>query len=605
MEILKLTGDYSCDKEKITEILDAEVLNTLFLIDRNESNPICDYIQKSKLDSKYALKFRVAYEVDINFQIEIKKDDEVKIILSKINNLTELLKYFSKYIESDLGKLNIALSDYIIVLDTDDKHALSELMQQFIFLDIKAGIMLKKEELINQRIDRFGDYYSMIRDAVNKCASKVINLSISPDLISLQKEILTLLSNIEINLKDSQKKDLNICVMGTKKSGKSVVINCLIGDEYAPTSLELPTPNTCRYLPNKFQEDKYANKIVLDYNNEEIKIFDTAEQVRKYICGEFLSARKKMSGLTEMTIYYPAGNNAMASFEIIDTPGPNFGEVDSYEIASKAVKITDEEINKLINQHAKEAVKWIEKSDVVIFLMQYGNHLTNDELKFFKKIKEVFENKDKFYSLVIVVNKMDMMYMSEEYKSKIRFLDYIRGELMKIGYKGFFIMGTSALQYFYSNSVLKFEDGNSLKTDDFEDFTSNLEKLRKKYKGQNEKMTVISFLNTEIGHLNDFHSIDGVTLKTLRRYSGINEMIALTEYIALEKAPQEKFKALIIKADENFKKLQKMIGPSRSPETSKKDPNLVNLLTELKKEIKIIVTEAKKEVDSGAAAKKQ
>jgi len=581
MDIVKLKGEYSRDKEKVIEILEREELNTIFLLDRNESTPtISDYIQNSKLDSKYALKFKVAYEVELNFSIEIQKNNKVEAKITNIINLTKLLEYFSKQIESNLKKFNTALAGYRIVLDTEDKQILSDLMQQFIFLGIHVNMMLKKEEKTMQRLEKFKEFFGQISDSVDTCNNQVKEIKIPVELESQKNDILSIFSKIRESLVDSQKKDLNICVMGTKKSGKSVVINCLLGEEYAPTSLELPTPNTCRYLPNKLTEEKYKDNIVLEYKGDK-KVFYSSAEIKKHIKEEFEIAKaNNRSSLPEMTIYYPTVNNKIASFEIIDTPGPNFGEVGSY-----ANDIEESKKDEIINLQAEEAKKWIEKSDVVIFLMQYGNHLTNDELRFFKQIKNSFESKDKFYSLIVVVNKMDLMYTSEEYKSNIRFLDYIREELQKMKYKGFFIMGTSALRYFYSQCVLDIEGGRSLKTDNFEDFVSNFESLRKKYRGKNDEMTVISYLKTEIDRLNDFHSIDDVILKTLSQYSGVNEMIALTEYIALEKAAQERFKAIISKTDSYYTELKNRIVSARLTELSNKDESLKSLLKDLKEKV--------------------
>ncbi|MBK5242834.1 GTPase [Clostridium sp.] len=136
-----------------------------------------------------------------------------------------------------------------------------------------------------------------------------------------------------------------------------------------------------------------------------------------------------------MDIHYTDANNSFTSFTVIDTPGSN------YSLAKDSS--SGENIHKNIT------FKWIEKSDVVLFLINYSSYLSTDEDELLKSIKLEFEKHNKFYSLVVVVNKLDDMFISEcENKSVVRFLDYIRCKLNDLGYSEFVVMGTSARSYF-------------------------------------------------------------------------------------------------------------------------------------------------------------
>ena len=99
-----------------------------------------------------------------------------------------------------------------------------------------------------------------------------------------------------------------------------------------------------------------------------------------------------------------------------------------------------------LNEHAKNAEACIDEVDVCIFVTSYANHLTNDEVNFLQKIHHAFKEKNKFYSLFITVNQIDLRYNDTEEKSVDRIIDYIRQRLADLPtpYKNITIFGTSA-----------------------------------------------------------------------------------------------------------------------------------------------------------------
>jgi hypothetical protein len=336
--------------------------------------------------------------------------------------------------------------------------------------------------------------------------------------------------------------------MATKKSGKSVVVNSFLEEQYAPTSLELPTPNTCVY---KKSED---GRIRLLYGDQNI-CFDSPEDIYKYIYGEFKSAQNDSElacSIDDMEIHYKSDNNDFASFAIVDTPGPNYAGANN--------------IKDGINMHKKNAYEWIEKSDVVIFLVNYSNYLTLDEEEFFKDIKSQFEKHDKFYSLVVAVNKLDEMYLSEcENKSVVRFLDYIRCKLSSLGYKGVIVLGISARSYFDTIKVSQI-DNNELKflgeTKRIEqlkgiELRQRLKKLKRKYIGKNQ-MNVLSFVDDQLEKLECFQGLDDVSLDILKERSGMLKLIEYTTYVAMQKANTELYSSIIRSIDELFVRLKNL-----------------------------------------------
>ena len=115
------------------------------------------------------------------------------------------------------------------------------------------------------------------------------------------------------------------------------------------------------------------------------------------IGNEFKNAQKETgegASLPDMEITYPS-NRGLNGYEIWDTPGPN-------------VAFTGE--------HEKNAKERVAQADECIFVMNYSNHLTTDEVNFLKYAHEIFQKNNKFYSLFITVNRIDERYDVNEEK---------------------------------------------------------------------------------------------------------------------------------------------------------------------------------------------
>ena len=96
---------------------------------------------------------------------------------------------------------------------------------------------------------------------------------ISSDFKSAQKIFENLLRSYSYESKELK----DIGIFGTKKAGKSSMIDALLENEYAPISSSLPTPNRVVYSPTKFY-----NKLSLKYEGR-IKNFYRIEQLQNYL----------------------------------------------------------------------------------------------------------------------------------------------------------------------------------------------------------------------------------------------------------------------------------------------------------------------------------
>ena len=323
------------------------------------------------------------------------------------------------------------------------------------------------------------DYHVIINDTGAKDANRAVN-----ELY--QQSVFLWINGLNIR-KKSDMRPIRIAVMGTKKAGKSVLVNNFIKGDYTPTNSTLPTPCTIKYVPDK--------KLFLEYDGK-IYNFPTAEELHEFICGEFKTAQQKSfdATLPDMTIHYPC---EVRGYEICDMPGLNV--------------ITDESIQK--------TKKIIETVDVCIFVMNYNKVITTDEVKFLENIRGAVKDKP----FIVVFNCIDERYCGDEEKSVARILDYINYRLKSLGYKNIVVFGTSALQKIFLDKVVELA-----KEDDLTVNLDSIRPLRRKYR---EYSTPIKFTQDALGNLEDFHDIEVPTEKELRTFSGIPQLIRYVNYL--------------------------------------------------------------------------
>ena len=372
-------------------------------------------------------------------------------------------------------------------------------------------------------------------------------------------------------LKKARQRPIRIAAMGTKKAGKSVVINSLLKRDYAPTSSELPTPNVIKYIP----AEKDAG-LTLDYKGKMGIPFQSAKELSDYIGDEFVKAQKNTgegSGLEDMVIHYPSDD--LNGYEVWDTPGPNFAGAGE--------------------EHHKIADKCIKEADVCIFVMNYSNYLTDDEVKFLKKIHDTFREENKFYSLFITVNRIDERYAAEVEKSVNRILDYIRIRLEELDYKNIVVFGTSALQSFYLDKVLKFFASNGITIDEDNTLQGVTRKAKKAYR---EYMTPLRFVEDSIKNLEDFHDIDDPDVTTLENFSGIPQLWRHVRYIGEKKVDTEIVDHVVSSCEMEFDKINNALLVTELRNLSEEDSKRLRELQSKLQDLNDTVYEAMSEVHS-------
>ena len=100
-----------------------------------------------------------------------------------------------------------------------------------------------------------------------------------------------------------------------------MIVNCFLGEEIAPTSTELATPNNCFYRRSK--DGKYH--LQLEGSNK-IQNFNSKDEIYDVINEHFRNAQNdKEAGfaLPNMYIDYVTEKNNFSAYTIFDTAGPD------------------------------------------------------------------------------------------------------------------------------------------------------------------------------------------------------------------------------------------------------------------------------------------
>lgn len=540
---------YDKDIKKEKEEIEEKIKNgndTIFIL-KHPNTRLNTYIDKlhdnAGLDENSLFKLKICYEkenIDLSYS-------EGNAINEKITSMSHLIK-----------KLDAKNSCKIVVND-DKRITLADVVQQLIYISYplqKVNIMLKKEEKDAEKVKAFMEHIDELQKSVDKSIDNTNNIVVNNlKHQTIKDNMIKQLNDIKMAIMNTKGKELKIAVAASKKTGKSVIVNSMIGAELAPTSLEMATPNTCVY------KKSCDNQYHLDYNNDRFH-FNSSDGLYNKIKEEFKIAQsgekeKEKFAIPDMTIEYVTEKNNFSAYTIFDTAGPDAAGT----------------------SHSKKAEEAMEKCDVAIFAIDYSKYLTDSEESYLKDVKTLFEKNNKFHSLIFTINKIDARYTDpKETKSIIKSIDFIRSRLSQIDecYKDCIIFATSALQYF---SCLQAEQycGEDIK--DSKDLYEEIRSIKKKYKSNMEVVGRLNFISNQTEALYDYHDIENITIDDLKHYSGMPDLLNYISYIMQSKAREEVINSVTFNIDSQRKIIKSYINYISNLENliAEKDETIVEI----------------------------
>lgn len=520
MKLIFLDGNYEQDEDIILKNIDSKEDKIVFLYAGREA--LCDYLEGLKehgLSNKNLFKLNICKEID-----------PIRVTYNYKGRKTECSK-FSEL----LNVLKTDVSSEVVVHD-EDHVQLSNIIQQFVYLQMplnKIHVLTEADEKNYRKTKSFEKNIEVHTENVKKALSD-IQWNGDAECKEIYNEVRGALNSITEYLADAKDNELKIAVAASKKSGKSVVVNGMLGYELAPTSMELATPNNCIYTEAK-------NGFCLKYEGKKEE-FDDSGLMKKRIKKLFKDAENNVDGfgIADMEIEYVpnAKNRGLSSYTIFDTPGPDLaGATDHKEAANRAIKETD----------------------VIVFCIDYSKHLTDTEESYLKEVYDILREKKKYYSLIVTVNKLDDRYTSEGDKNIVRILDFIREKLIKIddSFRDIIVFGTSALTYFDCLEIERIPESSEFgKNCSYS--ASIVDYLDGEHELSDEETQALTFVQNQLNNIRNFDGVKIKNISDLKGLSGMPNLLSYIEYVAGGKARIEKVNNLMFKIDEEYTRIQNL-----------------------------------------------
>lgn len=484
------------------------------------------------LDAEYLYKFKVCYE---------KKDLRVSYSARGGKRSREIISMSSLVNELD-GK-----SSCKIVVESNDRVQLAFIVQQLIFIEYpleKVDILLRKEEKDADKTKRFMKNVNELLDGCEKAITRLTALrhevetemdDNNPTKAERLKDIddaLGSCASIKAQILKSIDVELKFAVAASKKAGKSVIVNCFLGEQIAPTSTELATPNNCFY---KRSPD---NLYHLQLEGGGQQDFDTRQEIYDVINSHFRTAQNDKDqgfALPDMHIGYVTDENNFSSYTIFDTAGP--------DAAGTA--------------HADVAEKAMQRCDVAVFAIDYSKYLTTSEEDYLRRVKEMFTAQNKFHSLIFALNKIDVRYTdTESPKSFVMSVDFLKTRLANIdeAYRDCIIFPTCSLEYF---SAIEAEKAGITELD-ADNYLPIGEMKRIKF--AHKDVPALAWLHTHSENLEYYHGIQTISYDVFKKDSGMPALMSYVSYVAQSKARDEIVNNVTFEIDSQKMKIQSILA---------------------------------------------
>ncbi len=535
MNFIELQGcDIKQDVEIIKRAIDADK-NVVFVY--TGSGALYDYIDNLNdkgrgLDDDYLYKFKVCYErKDLQISFGFSEQDA-----KRITSMSDLLK------ELD-GKKPCR-----IVVENDDRVQLAFIMQQLIFVEYpgdKVDILIRSEARDADKINRFMEKVDKLltecEEAIERLHKQREEVDSKTDLdgstkSNMLKDIDDALSSCEAikqQILKAKDVELKLAVAASKKAGKSVIVNCFIGEQIAPTSTELATPNNCIY--KKSPDSLYHFQLE---GGEEQK-FEKRNDVYELIDRYFKKAQNSDGdgfACPDMHIGYVSAGNNFSSYTISDTAGPDAAGTKHAEVADRAMK----------------------QCDVAIFVIDYSKYLTVSEEAFLRDVKDKFTKQNKFHSLIFALNKIDVRFTDvNSPKSSVKSVDFLKTRLAKIdsAYRDCIIFPTCSLEYF---NAIEVENAG------IAELTNNDKMLpigdMKRVTFAHKDVKALAWLHTLSDNLEYYHGIENVSCDFFKKDSGMTALMSHVSYVAQSKARHEIVNNVTFQIDTKRTEIQSILN---------------------------------------------
>lgn len=262
-------------------------------------------------------------------------------------------------------------------------------------------------------------------------------------------------------------------VVSTMSSGKSTLINALLGKELLPSSNCACTAKSVAILDNDLQKEFLLHVVDKDGNYSLIKNADKHSIIKYNRSNELkeLIVEGEISGI----------KNSKKSLFIIDTPGVNNSMDSSHELAAKS---TLEEFSE----------------GLIVYVINAQQLATYDDYYFLSMIANKIKSNDRF-KIIFAVNKMDLIDREEE--DPQQFINECYEYIQRNGIEKPIIIPISARNALLFKKIL---NGDKLSEMQEDSFTQSYKYFQRKGFSLKDYMII-----PEIQNWSDFFQFEGKT----------------------------------------------------------------------------------------------
>jgi len=301
-------------------------------------------------------------------------------------------------------------------------------------------------------------------------------------------------SKIELD----EKKTYEVAVVANTSSGKSTLINAIVGRKILVSKNKPCTARNIRIFDNDNATDVTAH--VLFKNGTYKKIENYSMELGDKYNSDNSNEIKEMI----LECNFDGIENLQKSVVIIDTPGPN---------------------NSLNDKHARETEKYLKnmKNGLIIYVINASQPCTYDDEILLKSIYAK-QNKDSDLKILFVLNKIDEIDMEKE--SPMETVQNCFEYLKQLGFKEINLVSVSAKAALSFKQALSGLELNRDETRTFEDLYQN-------FSSQSYNFNELSVISNKI-HTERTVEVNGIkyteaNLKAAIDNTGITQLVNLVE----------------------------------------------------------------------------
>lgn len=251
----------------------------------------------------------------------------------------------------------------------------------------------------------------------------------------------------------------NIVVVGMISSGKSTLLNRIIGFRLLPTGINMITKTPIE-IKMKYMKESYTTVQIGKYINGEFSCVNTCKinlspneteikTINQYLIKLTNNIVKGRNTINKTPIVIMISSPNVKTFSLVDLPGfiPNWSSVDKLDESQQLIKANNEII---ANEIKKLATEYIKRERTIVMAIVQANKKINDDVGI-ALVKEIAKDQ-KYINVCCVLTKPDLLenncdeiiFIKEALNGKLK--DTLMVSENKLCSSGYFVVNNNTIE---------------------------------------------------------------------------------------------------------------------------------------------------------------